>query len=155
MPTISQIRDAIAGKIAAVPGSGVVHGFQRYAKREADFRQLYEDAGTIRGWYVRRTGTDESSGALGRTTVVHRWRVQGYRALDDATQSERDFDELVETVRDAFRADETLGGVVATTVVGEQAGLQVEDSGPVMFAGVLSHGVRCALLTRHYLGEAP
>lgn len=151
MPTISQIRDAIAGKIAAVPGSGVVHSFERYSKREADFRPFYEDAGTIRGWHVRRATTSETVPARGRHVVDHRWQIRGYRALDDATASERAFDELVEALRDAFRADETLGGVVATINIGEQAGLQVEDSGPVMFAGVLSHSVRCALTTRHFL----
>lgn len=150
MTTIAQVRAAIVGVMSGVAGIGRVHGYERYAKREAAFKDLFASGGQIRGWVVRRVATAEDSPAVGRYTITHRWQVRGYMSLDDEAASETAFDDLLEAVRDAFRADETLGGVVASINVGEVAGLQVDDSGPVMFAGVLCHAVRCTLLTRHY-----
>lgn len=68
-------------------------------------------------------------------------------SLDDETQSELAFDNLIEAARDAFREDETIGGAVETTTVDGQAGLQLDDSGPSMFAGVLCHHARLSLAT--------
>jgi hypothetical protein len=83
--------------------------------------------------------------------VLNKWRISGFLSLDDANQSEIVFDNLVEAVCDAFRADETLGGLIAGTVMDNPnvAGIQVEDSGPVMFAGVLCHSARLVLYTWH------
>ena len=56
-------------------------------------------------------------------------------------------DRLIEAVRVAFRHDETLGGVVETTMSDGRAGPQLDDSGPAMFAGVLCHHARLTLST--------
>ena len=103
----------------------------------------------VRGWYVRMLTRREASDYNGRWIVNINWRVQGFMSLDDATASEKTLDTLAETLVAAFRNDENLGGVVDTTIVGEDAGLQVEDSGPVMFGGVLCHSARCRLVTQH------
>lgn len=153
--TVKQIRDAIAAKIAAVPGAGTVHSYERYAKERAAFRALFVSGGVLKGWVIRKTATRETSDAIGRQAIVHRWSIRFYMGMDDAAASEESFDTLIEDVRDAFRVDETLGGLVAGTVVDGEAGLQVESSEPVMFADVLAHGARLRLSTRHYEGEAP
>jgi hypothetical protein len=151
MPTLDQIRNAIAAKIAAVPDIGKVHEYERFAKGEKDFRTLYEHNGQIRGWNVRRLTKAENAPAQGCYNVLNKWRISGFLSLDDANQSEIVFDNLVEAVCDAFRADETLGGLIAGTVMDNPnvAGIQVEDSGPVMFAGVLCHSARLVLYTWH------
>lgn len=151
MPTLDQIRNAIAAKIAAVPDSGKVHSYERFAKGEKDFRALYEHGGQVRGWNIRRLTKAETSPALGTYNVLNKWRISGFISLDDAGQSEIVFDNLVEAVCDAFRTDETLGGLIAGTVMDNPnvSGIQVEDSGPVMFAGVLCHSARLVLYTWH------
>jgi len=151
MPTLTQIRAAIVAKIYTVANIGNVHAFERFAKGEKDFRTLYEYSGQVRGWNVRRLTRRETSPALGRSHVVNKWRISGFMSLSDADGSELAFDGLIEDLCAAFRADETLGGLIAGTVLENPnvAGLQVEDSGPVMFAGVLCHSARCILYTWH------
>ncbi len=151
MPTLDDIRTAIAAGISSVPGVGMVHTFERFAKANSEFRPLYESAGKILGWNVRRVRTEEKSDAAGQWMVTHTWSIKGFMGLDDGGDSELVFDRLVEAIRDRFRADETLGGVVDTTVVEDVAGIQVDDSGPVMFAGVLCHSVKLRLVTRHWI----
>jgi hypothetical protein len=151
MPTLMQIRDAIALKIATVPEIGQVHRFERFAKGEKDFRTQYEHNGQVRGWNVRRISRTETSPALGISNIVNKWRISGFMSLEDATGSELVFDDLVEALCQKFRDDETLGDLIAGTVLENPnvAGIQVEDSGPVMFAGVLCHSARLVLYTWH------
>lgn len=157
MTTQAGIRAAIVAKLNSVTGAGTVHEYERFAKAEKDLRALYEYGSApdnrIMGWHVRRTAKSEKSHAIGRTVVVNTWQIRGVMGFDDADQSELLFDALIEAIGDAFRADETLGGVAETALedMGGIAGIQVEDSGPVMFAGILCHSAKLKLVTRHYL----
>lgn len=141
------IRDQIVAKLTTVAGIGLVHRFQRYATKQSDFKALYESGGKVLGWFVRRVSVTEREDVSSYNREVTRWRIEGVMSLDDAAETEIAFDNLIDAARDAFRADETLGGVVETTVVDGQAGLQLEDSGPAMFAGVLCHHARLSLAT--------
>jgi len=134
MPTLAQIRDAIAATMVAVPDIG-----------------KYDHQGQIRGWNIRRLSRSEKSTAVGISHVVNKWRISGFMSLSDADESELAFDGLLEDLCAAFRADETLGGLITGTVLENPnvAGLQIEDSGPVMFAGVLCHSARGILYTWH------
>lgn len=145
--TIDAIRTAIVAQLTGVAGVGTVHRFQRYAHKQSDFKTFYESDGKVLGWFVRRISTAEREDTNTYNKVIHRWRIEGVMSLDDATESEVAFDALIEAVRDAFRNDETLGDVVETTVVDGQAGLQLDDSGPAMFAGILCHHARLSLAT--------
>lgn len=152
MTTLTQIRDAIAAKVATVAAIGQVHKYERFAKGEKDFRLLYEFNGQIRGWNIRRLTRAENSRMMGESDVINRWQIRGFMSMADADASELVFDGLVEDLCAAFRADETLGGLIASTVMptmNNLAGLQEEDSGPVMFAGVLCHSARLVLYTWH------
>lgn len=151
-PTLAQIRAAIVARIESVAEVGLVHGFERFAKGEKDFRTLYAHAGQIRGWNVRRVTRAESVPAVGSSTVVNKWRIRGFMSLEDASSSELVFDGLIEALCDAFRADETLGGLIFSMAPDGQAasGLQLDDSGPVMFAGVLCHSGSLTLHTVHF-----
>lgn len=155
MTALALIRAAIVAKLETVPGIGRVHGYERFADRKSELADLYVAGGQLLGWNVRRIATAETSPAIGRTVVTHRWRIRGFMALADEAASEIAFDTLIEAIGDAFRDDDTLGGTVATCIVEEgsapQAGIQVEDSGPVDFAGVLCHAAQLSLATRHFL----
>jgi hypothetical protein len=145
--SLETIRAAIVAKLNAIPGIGLVHGYERFASGEKDFRAMYSNGSRILGWHVRRVATEETSVALGRWQTIHRWEIRGYAGLSDADASEIAMDNLMEAIRDAFRADDSLGGAVDTCTRPDAAGIQIADSGPVMFAGVLCHGVRLTLRT--------
>lgn len=144
LPTI---RAAIVARLLSIPDIGVVHDYERFARGEKEFRELYLSGGRILGWHVRRVATAEKSPVLGRWYTTHDWEIRGFMGLDDAGASETVFDGLIEAIRAAFRADESLGVVGLATVDPAVAGIQVTESGPVMFGGVLCHGARLALRT--------
>lgn len=150
MPTLADIRAAHFALVNGISGIGQVHDYERYASRVADLKALYAYQGQIRGWHLRRIGTKESSPGRGRHVVDHAWQWRGYMSLDDSAATEETFDDLIEAIRDAYRADDSLSGLVATMIIGDQAGVQVQDSGPVLFGGVLCHSARLAVTTRHY-----
>jgi len=150
MSDLATIRAAIVAKLQGVPGIGLVHDYERFAKSNSDFQTLYTTAGALLGWHVRRVRTVERERGIGTYTTDHLWRIAGFMALVDGAASEKAFDDLVEAIRTAFRADDELGGVVGTCIHEEFAGIRLDDSGPVMFAGVLCHGARMSLLTRVY-----
>lgn len=145
--SLAAVRQAIIDTMTTVAGIGLVHGYERYTNSQKDFRALYEANGQVLGWFVRRVTTRELIDTSHRNREVVGWRIQGYMSLDDATGSEILFDTIIEALRAAFRIDETLGDVVDTTMVDDKVGLQLDDSGPVMFAGILCHGVRLSLQT--------
>jgi len=147
MAELSTIRAAIVAVMQGVDGIGIVHDRERWAKNDVQLRELYVQDGRLLGWWLRRVRTREASPALGLYDVTHEWRIRGVLGFEDAGASELTLDDLVEALRDAFRADETLGGVVVSHTDRDQSGLQVESAGPVMFAGVLCHGVTCSLIT--------
>lgn len=150
---VADIRAAIVAKIALLPGAGVVHNRERYADTLDGLVSLYVSSGVLQGWFVRRLSTVRRRPAIGRLVVVHTWAIRAYRAYDDAGASELSFDDLVESFGDAIRDDDTLGGVVTSCApdgLDGEAGVQLEDSGPVMFAGVLAHSARLKLRTLHF-----
>lgn len=156
MSHLAVIRTAIVATLAAVPQVGVVHAYERYVRGDNKFKQLYlytppGGEQQLRGWWVRRVGTVESSPNVSpRTRNVHTWRLRGYMALNDESASELVFDELVEAVRDAVRADPTFGGVADLGPLNDgdnTDGAQVVDVGPVLFCGVLCHSALLEIRT--------
>lgn len=145
--TVNAQRTAIKAKMETVDGIGIVHGFQRYAKRQQDLRELYEQDGTLLGWYITRRNSDERVHHALANEALTRWEIVGYRTIKDEDQSEILFDNLIEAIRTAFRNDQTLGGVVSSTRYQDRTGIQVDSVEPVMFAGVLCHMAVLSLIT--------
>lgn len=139
MSQVSNIRDAIKTIMETVPDIGVVHTFERFAKRSSEFKAFYQYEDQIRGWYIRRLKTPASSGGIGLYDETYTWQIRGFMSLADEAQTERVFDELIESLVQAFRNYDTLNDTVTTSIVSNQAGLQVERVGHVMLAGVLCH----------------
>lgn len=147
------IRMAIAAMLMSVPGIGRVHEYERYAKTDKDFRAFYADVGdSLHGWHIRRVGRVEKGNFnLVKTT----WEIRGFRALNDDQASELEFDNLVDDILAAFRADPTLGNVVQWPAPEAEQVPTVTDSGPAMFGGVLCHCVKLQLVTEHTIDNAP
>lgn len=157
--TVAAIRAAIKTIMLTVPDIGVVHEYERYTKDLTGVKALYVYAplNQLRGWFIRRASVKEFGRLHNRSVQACRWQIRGFMALEDSAASELQMEELIEALRDVFRVDDQLLGTVAQCSVpgtngnsGECA-IQVEDFGPVMFAGVLCHGVRLGLNTYNYL----
>lgn len=146
--------DALVALFASVPGAGVIHPEEPYARSQADFQAMYlvdngQGGKVLRGWFLRRVSTRETEGGNGRVINVHTWRLRGFMALQ-APDSGRRFDAVIESLRDAYRANPTLGGAAQVGPIGQPTGIQVMDSNPVMFAGVLCHSATLQLQTYDY-----
>lgn len=155
MSVLQLHRMAIVDKLDSVPACGIVHSEEPYARTQAAFQAAYawevgDGTTQLRGWFLRRTGTREMTLGVGRVMNAHTWRIQGFMALQ-TPGSGIEFDELIETIRQAFRLDETLGGVSQPGPLNNPTGVQVIDSGPVIFAGVLCHGAALQMQTYAYL----
>ncbi len=146
----SIIRAAIGARLSTIPDIGLVHTYQRYAQRQRDFRTFYETAGTVRGWNVHRIGFRQRPYTAGVNVVLSRWRIEGFHALDDETETEILFDDMIDSINDAFLLDPTIGGTVNSIEADNQVGIQLDDAGPAMFSGVLCHRARLSLQTEHY-----
>ena len=88
--SLADTRAAIVARLAAVPGIGVVHAYERFAADQKKFRDLYTGApGLLQGWFVCLGGAREVSAVVGLATQVAGWRLQGFRAIDDDGASGR------------------------------------------------------------------
>lgn len=156
--TLATHRAAIVAALNTVPEIGLVHDHEPYGRTEVDFRELYGWTGPtgvqqVRGWFVQRTRTAESTPNIGRTINTHSWRLRAFMSLDQAGNTELTFDALVEAARKVFRNDPTLAGAVQPGPLNLATGLQVTDSGPVYLAGVLCHAATMTLQTYEYLDD--
>lgn len=149
-------RGAIAALLLSVADIGKVHREEPFARSESEFRSFYlwgDGYGNqqVRGWFIHRTATLEREIAVGRTMNVHSWKVRGFMSFDSVAGTGEAFDELIESIRLAYRADPELGGAVDPGPMGDRTGIQVSDAVPVMFAGVLCHSASLQLQTHAYL----
>ena len=162
VPTVTQLRAAIAEKIFAIDPQIAVHDYERNAKDMSALAALYKSgdpaAPRLNGYHVRRVATREVFVDTGRWCVWHRWRIRGVMGMSDANASEKLFDEQIEAIRVAFRdiegqVTDPLGKLILGTIDDKsgEAGIQVLDSKPVMFAGVLCHWAELGLATQHLI----
>jgi len=141
MSTVSDIRDAIKDIMDGIEHIGQVHSYERYAKRSADFKVFYKDPDwdQIRGWHIRRTATAVTADTMDSDEEEYTFEIKGYMSLSDDNESERVFDELIESIRHTFIQHNTLNNTVETCRTPSQAGIQVVATGHVMLVGVLCH----------------
>ncbi len=148
-PVLHPIKQAIVNVLNSVPEIGKVQPYQRYASRNNKLDDFYKDEpkGQIRGWFVRQGSWRQSLQVASCSERTRIWRIQGFMSLNDDQQSEVVFDDLLERINAAFMADRTLGGTVKRIGDNNEYGIQLDDVGPVMFAGVLCHGAKLRLTT--------
>jgi len=148
-----RIRTALLELLRAVPGIGHVHAYERFSKTPQGFQALYQQGDVILGWYVHRQSWRELPFSSLQNRVRTRWVIQGFASLLDANETELAFDTLIDAVARAVRKRPVLfdaqENALCHTVQDDGAGLQLEESGPVMFAGVLCHAAKFSLGTEH------
>lgn len=150
------IRDWIVTQLKSVSNIGVVHGYQRYADREKQLAELYTHNERLHGWFVRRLSVVEKRLNAGFNIEASTWLLSGFLAINDAQNSEIEFDTLIDAVRAVFRVNannpwKTIDGKDVSLLFieqesTEQLGIKVLDHEPVLFAGALCHKVECQLM---------
>lgn len=155
-PTLNQIRAAIKAKIESVPDRGVVHEYEPYFREPSKLLAKYQFGAPARifGWHIRRVGTRELLDDIARWHVFHSWRIRGFMGIEEADETEKLFDTKIELIRDAFRADDSLGNLLFDTTTTNAAGpkeigIQVLQCQPVMFCNALCHHAELGLTTQH------
>lgn len=96
--------------VAAVPGIGAVHDYERSARSPADWLDIMTAGGIINGWTISREETAAEWEYHTANRLRHTFRIRGYYAVDDVNASEKTFQALVDAVRLAFNGEETLSG---------------------------------------------
>lgn len=142
--------------LKTVSGVGVVNAFEPLAANLDALKRYYLSAGSgkLRGWYVRRSATQETGEIFERGIEYSTWRIQGYIAVSDDGASEIAAQDLVESMRQVFREDRELGGLIATqSAPGSRGeiGIQLREFTTVMFCDVLCHSIKLELSTERYL----
>ncbi len=147
---MSALRAAITAKVSAIAGIGVVHGHERYIKDQATLRSLYVSAfaegDRLQGWYVSWRAMSPSAPDERRDV----WALVGYRAVDDAHDSETGFASLADSVIDAFRSYEALELPGVSTFGEGLNGPSLKTMDHVMFCGVLCHRIEIELITARF-----
>lgn len=148
MSRFTEIRAAINTRLEAVPGIGKIQPFERFSKNNRTLKEFYAVGNKIDGGFVRRVRRNSISP---NDTVFERtthWEIVYIRSWRDSLQSSDKFNELLDAIAEAFETDVTLGGVVATTKENGQAAIQLINSVPAMFAGILVHYAVMTLTTK-------
>lgn len=151
---ISPVRAAIVELLRSVANVGVVHEHEPLLSSIAELRKVYVHPALeqLRGWYLKRTATRTEGEIFEAAVETITWDIVGYSAVAEAGTSESEWDAVIDAVREAFRADYNLGGVVAscTSADRNEIGIQVRESQLVMFCDVLCHRARLQLSTLRY-----
>ena len=144
----SAIRAAIKTTLAAVTNIGKVHDYERWAldwtKFIAYFKTRISNVDQIRGWEIGRKAPvteDETS------VKKHTYSIKGYMGVEDAAETEKTFNTLIEAVAAAFRSDRTLAGAA----LGHDF-IQVDVLDTRSFGGVLCHYVELSLAVYEHIG---
>jgi hypothetical protein len=150
--SLEQLRTAIVATITSVADVGAVHPYIRHDPDPEVLRGLYEitvGAGqVVRGWHVARATTYGTLINSARVLIDHDWVITGLWELNDGAGSAVAFDEMIEAVCAAFRADRWLSDLVFTVPDAARFGLCVDDVSTLTFAGVLCHCAHLSLRTR-------
>lgn len=139
------ISAAIQAKISAVDATGKVHGYVRWAPEWEQFLTLFKTSGSvIRGWTVSREATPTRQITGGEVEKAHVFVIRGILGLKDASATETQFQALLDSLQDAFLADDRLGGACDTLSpdwgpLAGAVGLQISTVETRMFGSVLCH----------------
>ena len=108
------IRAAIKACVDTVGSEGVVHDYQRWNADWPAFLTLFKtkigSQDYIRGWCISCTGNTNADRTLdGGVIDSYEYTIRGIWGLDDSAASEKTALAKAIEIRDALRADATLG----------------------------------------------
>jgi len=131
---LAEIRTEIKNILLSIDGIGIVHDYYRWSVDWKSFLELFKANGYIKGWMITRESTREERETMPQSRRIHTFKIWGVMGHNDAQATEKTFQDLVESICDTFRSNNTLNG-------------QAFDSDPIqvtlienrMFGKVLAH----------------
>lgn len=137
----SVIAADIKAKLETVPGTGIIHDYERQAADLKKFIELFKAPdGKICGWEItRRAVPEHQRGAVARH---HQMIITGYMGLQDAAASSRVFQNLCDDICDLFRNAAPPAGATWEYRNGDEPAKtppQIELINDRMFSNVLCH----------------
>lgn len=142
---LKDIREQIKTILAAVPGIGVVHDYERFNKDWNKFLSLFQDSdGRINGCMFTREKCPKNQNTLGEYEKAHIFVFRFFMGLSDSEGTGVIFDDHLEDVESVFRDKETLNDTCSTThpqwgPMNGVVGIQLDLSENRMFGNVLCH----------------
>jgi hypothetical protein len=131
--------EAVGDLLATVPGVGTkIHKYERWGADEAAFKNLFLEGDRILGWTITRETTTSVDHVGGTSRDTHTLIIRGYMGLQDAANTEKIFQNLLEAIRATFQPNRrlTVGGV-GYAHTSER--IQVRTVDHRMFGGYLVH----------------
>jgi hypothetical protein len=130
--------DAFVARLNTVANVGTVYNQMRNAITDSQFKQLFVTNGQVLVWQVTREGTTERDDESQLVQDTHEIVAYGWMGFQDGV-SEPIFQQLIESIRDAFRPLEsrTFNGAFAWS-----GPMQCQGPKLVMFTDKLCHYVR-------------
>lgn len=137
----SAIAADIKAKLESIPGTGIIHSYERQVVDMAKFIALFKDAtGKICGWEITRKAVPEHfRGVVNRN---HQMIIQGYMGLQDQAASAVTFQDMCDDICDLFRAADAPDGATYQYRNSEEPDKtppQIELINDRMFGNVLCH----------------
>lgn len=102
------IRDGIIHVLGTVVGIGVIHGYRRFDRSVAAWKQLMTSGGLVNGWEVYRVSTETKRYTLPTQEREHKFKIAAVYTHNDAGASEETFQNLLDAVFNAFKSNHTL-----------------------------------------------
>jgi len=101
--------EAVGDILLTVTGVGTkVHKYQRWGADEAAFKALFVDGDKILGWTITREASSSVDYTGGTSRDSHLLVVRGYMGLQDAANTEKTFQNLLEAIRATFQPNRRL-----------------------------------------------
>lgn len=141
----SAISADIKAQLETIPGTGIVHQYERQSSNLAKFLELFKAPdGKILGWEITRKAVPaQYAGVINRH---HQMIIQGYRAYHEESNSSIEFQDLCDDISDHFCSAAPLSGTweYTNTLEPEKTPSQILLINDRMFGGVLCH---CGIIT--------
>ena len=122
--SLSLIRTKIKTKLEAISGVENVYDYKRFCADLATYKDLFIKDSKVNTWEIERKSFESNGiGASGEVEdVIHTFIIRGFYSFYDELATEKTFQDLVETIRNSFITDPTLGGkakVIHIPITGE------------------------------------
>lgn len=104
------VRAQVKTLLEAVSGIGAVHDYERFSRSPAKWLELMRSSGIVNGWEIHRAKTPSFRDNHPTMKRSHNFMISGIYELDDANESEKTFQAIIEAIYGKFRDNHTIGG---------------------------------------------
>ena len=111
--SLALIKTQIKTKLEAITGVEKVYDYKRFCSDWATYKELFIKNSIVNTWEIERKDFSRTgrggSGAI--EDITHTFIIRGFYSFYDAMETEKTFQNLVETICASFINDPTLGGI--------------------------------------------